>query len=85
MCSTKLAEAYIDKQSELTYLPRELAIATSYGDLLGGLAKSFTDEIAAIEAAHRAPYGLAYAVDTEAGRDRSCAHFGHLICRSEAS
>lgn len=63
-----VAEAYIDKQSELTYLPRELAIATSYGDLLGGLAKAFTDEIAAIEAAHGAPYGLAYAVDTEIGR-----------------
>ncbi|MGE0056145.1 MAG: AAA family ATPase [Hyphomicrobium sp.] len=62
------AEAYIDKQSELTYLPRELAIATSYGDLLGDLAKSFTDEIATIEAAHRGPYGLEYAVDTEAGR-----------------
>jgi hypothetical protein len=49
-----VAEAYIDKQSELTYLPRELAIAISFGELLGGLARSFTDEIAAIEGANRA-------------------------------
>ncbi len=62
------AQAYIAKQSEIFYLPREISIAMALGNLYGVLARAYQGAIDPIEAAHRAAYGAAYAPTTAAGR-----------------
>jgi hypothetical protein len=61
-------KVYVDGQSEITYLPREIEIAARLGELFTGLGTEVQRDADAIAQRCRGPYGAGYAPTTPAGR-----------------
>jgi hypothetical protein len=62
------ARAYIDKESEINFLPREVEILKRYGDLCGALGTDVQREAEAITARCAGAYGVGYDENSTAGR-----------------
>lgn len=62
------ARVYVDGKNEITYLPREIEIATRLGELCTSLSTELQNEADAIARRLRVAFGAGYAQTTLAGR-----------------
>ncbi|MGJ5134354.1 hypothetical protein [Bradyrhizobium oligotrophicum] len=62
------ARIYVDKQNEITYLPREIEVIAQFGQLCTNLNSDLEREANAIAQRCRAPVGAGFSDATEAGR-----------------